>query len=105
MKQVLTSICLCCLTVMIASCNSINKNRDNIDKIEIGMTKQQVLDIMGEPLKNESYHKPNIWFYHTDRKWMDGVITRDECTPIVFDEIDMVVGRGFEYYKKNILFR
>lgn len=105
MKRLFVLMGILLLTVFNTSCSSIDKNRENVKKLSIGMNKEQVLEIMGEPLKNESYNKPNIWFYQTKQKWMDGVITRDECTPIVFDEANTVIGWGFPFYKKNILFR
>jgi len=105
MKQLLTFFCTITIIVSCASCSSISANRKNLLKVEVGMTKQQVLDTMGEPLKFETYHEPNIWFYNTKAKWMDTVITRDECTPIVFDSMDMVSGWGYDFYKKNVLFK
>lgn len=106
MKQLFTLFTLAAIVSLNTSCNSpIPQNRANIAKIETGMTKQQVLDIMGEPLKFENYHRPNIWFYYTQRIWMDGIISQDECTPILFDKLEMVEGWGFDYYKKHLLFR
>lgn len=105
MKQLLTFFCTITLIICSVSCTSTSSNRKNLLKLEVGMTKQQVLDAMGEPLKFETYHEPNIWFYYTKNKWMDTVITRDECTPIVFDNMEMVSGWGYDYYKKNVLFK
>jgi len=105
MKQLLTFFCTLTIIINCTSCSSISTNRKKLLKIEVGMTKQQVLDIMGEPLKFETYHEPNIWFYHTKAKWMDTIITRDECTPIVFDNMEMVSGWGYDFYKKNVLFK
>lgn len=63
------------------------------------MTKQEVLAIMGEPLKNEVYNTENAWFYFTEVKWSDGRITRDECTPVFFKD-DKLAGWGAIEYKQ-----
>jgi len=72
----------------------IERNQKNLAKIRKGMTKKQVLEIMGEPVKGESYCTDNVFFYYTQQSWMDGMIMRDECTPIAFDEFDRVIGWG-----------
>jgi outer membrane protein assembly factor BamE (lipoprotein component of BamABCDE complex) len=75
------------------------QNNDNIQKLHVGMTKQQVLKVMGEPLKNEVYNTDKVWYYFTEVKWSDGAITRDECTPLFFKN-DKLVGWGTNEYKK-----
>ena len=80
----------------------IIKNRENITKLRKGMTKSQVKAIMGEPLVNEVYNKPNVWFYYTDCKWSDGAITREECTPLVFKD-GKLEGIGWKYYNTHYL--
>lgn len=75
-----------------------DKNLQNLQRVQVGMTKQQVLDIMGEPLVNEVYNTENAWFYFTQVKWSDGSITHDECTPIFFKD-GSVAGWGNQEYK------
>jgi outer membrane protein assembly factor BamE (lipoprotein component of BamABCDE complex) len=77
----------------------------NLDQIKIGMTKEQVLTTLGEPLTSETYNTPNIWFYPKEEKWWDGNTTRDECTPLVFDKAGLLAGWGQDYYKKNVSFK
>lgn len=72
----------------------ISRNEKNLTKIRKGMTKKQVLEIMGEPIKGESYCTDKVFFYYTRQSWMDGMVMRDECTPIAFDEFDRVIGWG-----------
>lgn len=74
-----------------------NQNNENLKKIEIGMTKQQVVQIMGNPLVDEKYNTPNIWFYYTDWDWADCARTKMECTPLVFQD-GVLVGKGRAYY-------
>jgi outer membrane protein assembly factor BamE (lipoprotein component of BamABCDE complex) len=44
-------------------------NRDNILKLEVGMTKSEVLTIMGKPFTSEAYEENNqtviAWYYMT----------------------------------------
>lgn len=102
MKKIL----FCSLVALLSGCTSIRTiNKQNIQKLSVGMTKSQVIEIMGEPLKDEVYHQENAWFYYTQRRAADFVITRDECTPLVFDELDLLQGWGRDFYRKNVTFQ
>ena len=79
--------------------NEKYKNVENSKKLRVNMTKAQVKKIMGEPVKNETYVSPNVWFYYIDIKWLDGYTTEDECLPLVFKD-DKLVGWGWNYYEK-----
>lgn len=75
-------------------------NRDKLKNLRVGMTRDQVRKIMGDPLEKEIYHRPFIWYYFTNPKWFDGVNTRDECTPVVFDEnTGHLIGWGYDFFK------
>lgn len=106
-KCLLRFFLLCTLTSalvpLFSSCaiRETARNRELLEQIRVGMTQEQVREIMGSPLTEESYHRPNLWYYYTRTQWFDGVITRDECTPFVFDEQGLLVGFGIEYLKKN----
>lgn len=97
---------VCCLTAAIlSSCGyyEAQENREKMAQIRIGMTKAQVIRIMGEP-PAENYQTDKILFYYTNPQWYDGFVTRDECTPFVFAEFeDRLVGFGAEYYRNHIL--
>ena len=84
------------LALTLCSCfyAEIARNEKNLARIRKGMTKKQVIEIMGEPIKGESYCTDNVFFYYTRQSWMDGMVMRDECTPIAFDEFDRVIGWG-----------
>ena len=76
--------------------------RSNLEKVKIGMTKAEVTEVMGEPVKDELYATDNLWFYYTKPRWFDGLVTRDECTPFVFDaESGKLLGYGYEFYHLN----
>lgn len=90
-----------CLALLVSSCAGnevIERNLRNLPKIRKGMTKAQVTAIMGEPVKGESYCSENVFYYYTHRAWMDGLITRDECTPVVFDYFGKVIGWGKDFH-------
>jgi len=90
---------LCLLT----SCGLLEsrENHAKMQDVRVGMTKDEVIKIMGEPLWNESYNQPNLWYYYTQTKWLDGLVTKDECSPFVFDESGKLEGFGNEYFNKK----
>lgn len=75
------------------------RNLENADRLRVGMTKADVLEIMGEPQQNEVYTRPDVWFYYTRTNWIDGLATEEECTPLVFRE-GMLIGWGHDFYAK-----
>lgn len=79
-------------------------NRQKINQLRIGMTKEQVKKIMGEPLSKESYATPRVWYYYTKNQWFDGAVTRDETTPVVFNDDGVLEGWGTEYLNDHYKF-
>ena len=63
------------------------------------MTKHEVLAVMGEPLRDETFCKPDVWFYYFDTNWFDGFVTEDECFPLVFKD-GKLQGWGNEFYTR-----
>jgi hypothetical protein len=67
---------------------------------------------MGKPDFTEAYQKPDgrsesIFFYYTkkrridSRRWVDdSSITKDECTPLVFEN-GKLTGWGDEFYQRK----
>lgn len=76
------------------------RNLRGIANLRRGMTKDEVSTMMGQPLTREVYHEPDVWYYYTRSRWSDGAITRDECTPVVFEH-DRVVGWGHDFLKQH----
>ena len=101
MRKFIYLVSFVIIVTLFSSCNYriIKKNKENLKSLHIGMSKQEVLDLMGEPLKGEVYNTKNVWYYFTEVKWSDGAITRDECTPIYFVD-GKVAGWGQDAYKK-----
>jgi outer membrane protein assembly factor BamE (lipoprotein component of BamABCDE complex) len=64
----------------------IQKNTENSRKLRVGMTKAEVLEIMGEPIRNEKFCEPDMWFYYREMVWGDGLLTEDECLPLIFED-------------------
>ncbi len=74
-------------------------NVENSKQLRVGMTKAEVLAIMGEPVKNETFNRPDTWFYYFNMNWFDGFITEDECFPVVFKD-GKLAGWGHIYYTR-----
>lgn len=86
--------------------STMARNNENLLKLEMNMSKEQVISIMGKPLFNEAYKSIKgksliIYFYFTERKIADGSMTKDECTPIVFED-GLLIGWGSEFYKVKL---
>ncbi len=87
-----------------ASCAKY-QNRDNALNLRVGMTKEETLAVMGEPLRGKQYCRPDVWFYYIETRWCwDFQSTRDECMPIVFKD-GKIAGWGVQYYKCNVLYQ
>lgn len=88
--------------VVSCSWSEARLNRKKLEQVRIGMSKAEVKALMGEPLANEKYSTPDIWFYYTDPQWYDGMYTRDECTPLLFDRDGILRGMGYRFYKEKL---
>lgn len=81
------------------------KNRSNMLKLKIGMTTEQVLPLLGNPYKTESYQvegKPlEFWLYLTERKNIGGSLRDSNFTPLAFED-NILTGWGRNYYD-NVL--
>ena len=102
LKKILYSFLIAFFVLITVSCNSSMKTRNNrnIVKLKKGMTKQEVLAIMGEPLRGEVYNTENVWYYFVESKWSDGMITHDECIPVFFKD-EKLAGWGQKEYKNS----
>lgn len=101
----LAGICAGLCVMMLTGCATVNpyqrakENVANSKKLRLGMTKAEVLKIMGEPERNESFNQPDVWFYYFDINWLDGFITEDECFPLVFKD-GKLLGWGNAFYTR-----
>lgn len=85
-----------------------DKNRSNLAKLSLGMSKDQVMTLMGVSDLSESYLQQSagqaekevlVLFYRTQRSHSDGKTTKDECTPVVLSN-HVLVGWGDTAYNK-----
>lgn len=78
------------------------KNRKKIAQLTPDMSYQQVVDRMGVADFNELHQRDDgetrVLFYRTQRRADDGVTTKDECTPLVFKNGNLV-GWGESAYQ------
>ena len=74
------------------SCSSPGKirerNRNNLSRLTLDMSLQQVLAVMKRPYRSETLdltggERLELLYYHTDLKTPDGAVTDDELTPVV----------------------
>jgi hypothetical protein len=109
MKFVVVLLSIFMLVISISGCagspvrtaGEAEKNRSNMLELKIGMTKEQVLAIMGNPYKTESYQIDDkiqeFWLYLTE----PGVGPDSHFTPLCFEN-EVLKGWGRNYYD-NIL--
>jgi len=93
-------IILLLLSGLLAGCGAVkgleaSANRHQLDKLQVGMTTDQVRQAMGKPYKSEFYGSKQMWYYITE--WQsDGQTTLDEMTPLVFEN-DILLGWGDKF--------
>lgn len=79
-----------------------HQNRKNIANLMPDMSLSSVTARMGVADFNELHKKQDdniqVLFYRTNRQDSDGITTKDECTPLVFKN-DQLVGWGATAYK------
>jgi len=72
------------------------RNVENSKRLRVGMTKEQVLTIMGPPVQEE-FSTPDRWYYFVESVWTDGLTTEEECMPLVFEK-GRLIGWGNRFY-------
>ena len=92
----------------LASCTFIDKydpgfvlrslNQKHLKLLKKGMTELEVIVIMGKPQIQDKFKEANILFYYTTWDWADAAITKIECTPLVFEN-DQLIGWGLAFYR------
>ena len=86
MKRTITFM----LILVISGCGAMKgleaqSNRKKLKYLEVGMTKEQVVEAMGEPYNREKYPEVELWYYITE--WQpDYKTTTDEMTPLLFKD-------------------
>lgn len=76
------------------STSQIEKNnRAAIAGLNLGHSPQHVLTLLGTPDFDEQIGDYRVLYYRTQRVTKDGLTTKDECTPLVFEE-NALIGWG-----------
>lgn len=98
------------IVVLLSGCASssvmpwgIEKARNNLMKLELGMSKQEVIDIMGMPYNREAYSTPDgqLDFLIYLTKYTDsGSIPDSDTTPICLLN-GKVTGWGRNFYESQ----
>ncbi len=119
---------VCALVCLLAGCagtggrtdvdDLLARNRENLGRLTIGMSKAQLLEIMGDdravtvegaivtnPYRREVAMAPDgtfldVLFYCTDRQRSDRNIADDELTPIVLGD-GHVIGWGWSFLERR----
>jgi len=124
----LNRICLVALLALSVGCagktrylNAISDNRNNIQRLQLGMHGKEVADIMGEgergtyrgsrltnPWRSEAFAlqdgretQVEILYYVTEHQRRLRTATDRELTPVVLEN-DQVVGWGWSYLRRNL---
>lgn len=70
------------------------ENREAIADLELGLRRETVIERLGTPDFSESFLRDGrefvVLFYRTHRRHGDGETSRDETTPLVFVNDDLV---------------
>jgi len=83
-----------------------HSNRSKLVDLKIGMTKNEVINLMGQPSKTEAYEiqrkSLEFWLYLTEYEWL-GLDSRPkpEYTPLAF-EGGVLKGWGRNYYDQTL---
>jgi len=80
------------------------RNRSNLPKLNLGMAKNEVVNLMGRPSKTEVYEiqgkNLEFWHYRTEYNWLLGTL---EDTALVFED-DVLKGWGLgNYYDQTLV--
>jgi hypothetical protein len=69
-------------------------NKVQISKLELGLQKKQILELLGSPDITQAKRNDNkelqVMFYRTHHKKADGITTQDECTALLFENNELI---------------
>ena len=80
----------------------IKRNNSNLFELKIGMSKDEVRQVMSEPERSEGYPWGSAWLYRT--AMTSGIYgTADpDFTPVVFDDRETLVGWGRNFLTERV---
>ena len=98
MKRCTVALAVLCAALCFQGCTpAVTEAVQKSGNLRVSMTKAEVLKIMGTPLQDETFCKPDVWYYFAGQVWADGLVTEDECLPLVFEN-GKLAGWGTVYY-------
>ena len=69
-------------------------NRIQITKLELGLQKKQIIELLGSPditeAKRTNEVELQVMLYRTQHKQADGITTEDECTALLFENNELI---------------
>ena len=69
-------------------------NKVQIAKLELGVSRQEILELLGSPdiseAKRDGKDRIQVMFYRTQHKKADGITTQNECTPLLFENDELI---------------
>lgn len=82
--------------------STIKHNNADLLSLKIGMTKDDVRKLMGNPEQSEGYEWGSVWLYRT--AMTSGIYgTADsDFTPVVFDQNDKLEGWGRDFFTERV---
>ena len=72
--------------------HTIKRNNDALLSLKVGMTKDEVLKVMGKPEQSEGYQWGSAWFYRTAMTSGIYGTSDSDFTPVVFNESGKLAG-------------
>lgn len=82
-------------------------NKVQITKLRLGSTREEVLALLGSPditeAKMQDGTSIQVMFYRTQHVRADGLTTQDECTPLLFENDQLIAwGEGaYQSYQQS----
>ena len=99
MKRLGSALAAALLALFVTGCvTEAARNVENSKRLRVGMTKAQVLEIMGKPVQEE-FSTPDRWYYFVESVWTDGLTTEEECMPLIFEK-GRLIGWGNRFYSR-----
>ena len=81
--------------------SSIKRNNDALVALRVGMTKDEVLKVMGKPERSEGYQWGAAWLYRTAMTSGIYGTSDSDFTPVVFDESEKLAGWGRNFFTER----
>jgi hypothetical protein len=104
--MLLAIVAFACTACVSAGQGQVRHTRDSLNRLELGMNKRSVLDIMGAPRIREVFMDSDekgveVLFYQTEFVGMAITPRQKDLTPILLKE-NRVIGWGRNFYESRL---